>query len=286
MWWRWLLLLLLTAPASLSSPHQQPNPAPPSFVHRCELDDSEEVLLSLDAAAAAGVQQHARRSSRQARRVPRTPFFGVELVIEAAEAVRRAQIEAYSARLAPFANSLAEMAESVRSSTLRERLRAKAARLAPHWQANVEALEGVLLRPFPLARAIGSGSNSSSPAGSAGASQIAAEEEEDPEEAARRYRASSRGYDDVEQVLTHVVRDWSSEGEAVRRKTFQPLVAELQRCLGLRGGGGGGNDSAAAAEQPAAGPTMGRRRWLPEVLVPGAGLGRLALEIALGVRRA
>ena len=61
----------------------------------------------------------------------------------------------------------------------------------------------------------------------------------------------------VRSTLRQFAREWSAEGAAERRESFDPLLAELEARLPL-------------AEQ--AKP--------PRVLVPGAGLGRLAYEVA------
>ncbi|XP_043200416.1 carnosine N-methyltransferase-like [Amphibalanus amphitrite] len=63
----------------------------------------------------------------------------------------------------------------------------------------------------------------------------------------------------VSSVLRQVVRDWSVEGEAERRQCYQPIVDEIQRRFPPTG------DTPLSSIQ---------------VLVPGAGLGRLAFEIA------
>jgi len=59
-------------------------------------------------------------------------------------------------------------------------------------------------------------------------------------------------YDSTGQVLAHIVRDWTSEGRTVRQSLYPWCIQQLKR---------GNND----------GP----------VLVPGAGLGRLAYDIAV-----
>ena len=62
-------------------------------------------------------------------------------------------------------------------------------------------------------------------------------------------------------ILRNIVRDWAQEGAEERRQTYDPILRELRRKFPDR-------------------LTSGRA---PSCLVPGAGLGRLALEIsALG----
>lgn len=64
--------------------------------------------------------------------------------------------------------------------------------------------------------------------------------------------------DKVRSTLLTCMRDWSAEGAAERESCYAPLVAALQAELPV-----------SASEKP------------PRVLVPGAGAGRLALEVAL-----
>lgn len=59
-------------------------------------------------------------------------------------------------------------------------------------------------------------------------------------------------------VLKNLVRDWSAEGAAERSQSYGRMLTELTKRLGP-----------AKDDQPP-----------PNVLVPGAGLGRLCLEIA------
>ena len=67
---------------------------------------------------------------------------------------------------------------------------------------------------------------------------------------------SFSSYNDAVQVLTHLYRDWTVEGQEVRRKTYGPILQAVARLLPRAGGG--------------------------KILVPGAGLGRLAFELAVG----
>ena len=68
----------------------------------------------------------------------------------------------------------------------------------------------------------------------------------------RRRRISAvASYESAAQILAHLARDWSRAGDAARRRTYAPVLRALRR----------------------------ERRKL-RVLVPGAGLSRLAYEIA------
>ena len=64
--------------------------------------------------------------------------------------------------------------------------------------------------------------------------------------------------DKVKSMLTHLYRDWSEEGKEERITCYTPLLQELERLY----------------------PQIERRNTI-KVLIPGAGLGRLAYEIAL-----
>ena len=68
----------------------------------------------------------------------------------------------------------------------------------------------------------------------------------------------------MQYVLKNLVRDWSAEGAPERTQSYGRIVKELQSRLG-------------GALKP------GEPR--PRVLVPGAGLARLCVEIAALVRR-
>ena len=76
------------------------------------------------------------------------------------------------------------------------------------------------------------------------------------------------GYSDGVQVLTHLLRDWAAEGAELRRRTYGPILRAVRRLVQPQpqreqGEGGGGGNGA-------------------RILVPGAGLGRLAFELAYG----
>ncbi|KAF4321551.1 hypothetical protein BBO99_00001022 [Phytophthora kernoviae] len=67
-----------------------------------------------------------------------------------------------------------------------------------------------------------------------------------------------RHFSKLKSTLHQFVRDWSDEGKREREMCYTPIVKELRRVLPVN------------ADSPSA----------PRVLLPGAGLGRLALEIA------
>lgn len=63
--------------------------------------------------------------------------------------------------------------------------------------------------------------------------------------------------DKVRCIIRNIVRDWAPEGEKEREQCYKPIIEELNRLFPIR-----------CKERP------------PSCLVPGAGLGRLALEIS------
>ncbi|KAL3844800.1 hypothetical protein ACJIZ3_002203 [Penstemon smallii] len=63
--------------------------------------------------------------------------------------------------------------------------------------------------------------------------------------------------DKVRCIIRNIVRDWASEGQKEREECYKPILKELERLFPSR-----------SRESP------------PACLVPGAGLGRLALEIS------
>eukprot|EP00927_Polykrikos_kofoidii_P074705 TRINITY_DN70731_c0_g1_i1.p1 TRINITY_DN70731_c0_g1~~TRINITY_DN70731_c0_g1_i1.p1 ORF type:complete len:396 (-),score=46.51 TRINITY_DN70731_c0_g1_i1:95-1282(-) len=71
----------------------------------------------------------------------------------------------------------------------------------------------------------------------------------------------SSSYGTLASVFLHLLRDWSAMCEHVKTSTYEPAIKELRQLLPPRQG----------LSQAGVGP---------EVLLPGAGLGRLALELA------
>eukprot|EP00897_Mesotaenium_endlicherianum_P008090 jgi/Mesen1/7309/ME000374S06667 len=78
----------------------------------------------------------------------------------------------------------------------------------------------------------------------------------------RRRRVPSADVDKVRCVLRNIVRDWAAEGAIERQQCYGPILAELTRLYPMHKRLG-----VEASQQPTC-------------LVPGAGLGRLALEIS------
>lgn len=77
------------------------------------------------------------------------------------------------------------------------------------------------------------------------------------DEAGGPSRTTARQVDKVNTTLHQLVRDWSDEGEEERRQSYGAVVEELERLC----------------------PVDADNKGILRVLVPGAGLGRLAIEI-------
>lgn len=101
--------------------------------------------------------------------------------------------------------------------------------------------------------------------------------------AATRNRVSAEDVGRVRYALRNLVRDWGVEGAVERAQSYGLIVAELtQRVLGGWGAsslgglsiGTGVGSSPLGAPEPPRGPPKP-----PKVLVPGAGLGRLCLDL-------
>lgn len=81
-------------------------------------------------------------------------------------------------------------------------------------------------------------------------------------------------------ALHQVAREWSAEGKPERDASFGRILRALAEHLPAKPGGEAGKGGAASAGHAAAadsGPDRGSR---PRVLVPGAGMGRLVLDVA------
>jgi len=70
-------------------------------------------------------------------------------------------------------------------------------------------------------------------------------------------KIGSQAYASMGSLFLHLFRDWSSACEHVNVDVYQPIVQELRKLVPVRAGG-----------------------KAPTVMLPGAGLGRLAYEIA------
>lgn len=71
-------------------------------------------------------------------------------------------------------------------------------------------------------------------------------------------RTTARQVGKVSTTLHQLMRDWSAEGEEERKQSYAPVLEELEKRLPV------------SPDMPGA----------LKVLVPGSGLGRLAMEIA------
>ena len=103
--------------------------------------------------------------------------------------------------------------------------------------------------------------------------------------------ASNEDIDKVKSTLKQLYRDWAKEGEGERIKCYKPVLDELCDRFPLNGddsvGGGGGvgvGEEGEEVEEVEGGDgdcnqSRSRRRDQVRVLVPGAGLGRLAFDI-------
>lgn len=80
---------------------------------------------------------------------------------------------------------------------------------------------------------------------------------DDDDVAERPSRTSARQVGKVNTTLHQLMRDWSCEGEEERRQSYGVVVEELERLC----------------------PVNSDKNQAVKVLVPGAGLGRLTMEI-------
>lgn len=77
-------------------------------------------------------------------------------------------------------------------------------------------------------------------------------------------------YDSIEQVLIHLNRDWSPKGKSTRENLYEAIIEKLQMALPTKNNYSSKGESVCDDRN-----SIGIR-----VLVPGAGLGRLAIEVA------
>jgi len=85
--------------------------------------------------------------------------------------------------------------------------------------------------------------------------------------------ASASGYDNADQLLAHLARDWSSWGAEARRRTHRPVLRALRAYVRSH------RRESRATRTSASSNTEGAPGRL-RVLVPGAGGCRLAWEVA------
>eukprot|EP00624_Nannochloropsis_granulata_P004983 evm.model.NODE_35244_length_30808_cov_23.771132.4 len=83
---------------------------------------------------------------------------------------------------------------------------------------------------------------------------------------------TSSSYNDAIQILTHLYRDWTDDGQDLRRKTYTPILRAAARLFQPP------SPSTAHTDK------MADKIEEKHILVPGAGLGRLAFELAFGQR--
>jgi N2227-like protein len=98
--------------------------------------------------------------------------------------------------------------------------------------------------------------------------RFASTDQQSPTKAAAADVTGAAAYSDCYAVLTHLVRDWSDDGAAARRAVYEPILKLLSRHVPTIAA------AAAAAEVDSV------RAAPPLLLVPGAGLGRLCVELA------
>ena len=177
---------------------------------------------------------------------------------------------------------LTEAGDTAGGSFLSQRLEEKIATSARLLEQNAFALER-LLRPFPVA-SLPNATNSSSgsrftfPPSDEGGGRSPAPGP--PTRSIARYipphrpggsdaddaeEGDDESYDSASHVLAHLARDWTASGAPIRSETHDWIVAQLL-------------DRHRRREQPA---RAGEASPLSPVLVPGAGMARLAFDIAL-----
>lgn len=125
------------------------------------------------------------------------------------------------------------------------------------WEANAELLWRLLRLPAPICALPDIRSTTQEEeAATRGGTQT----NEDPQGSVTPTSTST--YNDGVQVFTHLYRDWSADGHDIRRKTYDPILRAVARLFPR---------SSSSSSPPAT-----------KILVPGAGLGRLAFELAYG----
>lgn len=98
-------------------------------------------------------------------------------------------------------------------------------------------------------------------------------------ESSSRESTRHSAQDKVRSTLRSFVRDWSEAGAAEREACYTPCLEALERHLPYQGNN---TSSSGTEESHGDSETKGKKRdrGNVNVLVPGCGLGRLAMEIA------
>ena len=148
--------------------------------------------------------------------------------------------------LPPLAAMKVRCDDDRRLAGLLPRFAAQEERIVTAWKSNTRALRD-LIRPFNPVVAL------ASEAEECGAADVGRRNPDFRERRDARWSSTCDGYSRGESIISHLIRDWSDECDAVRTSTYAPVVVALRRYL------------------PAAAAT---------VLVPGAGLARLPYDIA------
>lgn len=96
----------------------------------------------------------------------------------------------------------------------------------------------------------------------------------------KRSPESDTAQDKVRSTLRSFVRDWTKEGEDERNACYAPCLEALERYFPQKGDTGGKVVEIMTDEEDVKLCRKTRERSEVKVLVPGCGLGRLAMEIA------
>lgn len=96
----------------------------------------------------------------------------------------------------------------------------------------------------------------------------------------KRSPESDTAQDKVRSTLRSFVRDWTKEGEDERNACYAPCLEALERYFPQKGDNGGKVVEIMTDEEDVKLCRKTRERSEVKVLVPGCGLGRLAMEIA------
>jgi hypothetical protein len=209
-------------------------------------------------------QVSARPSTKQTKsEVAYTPYFLFEPYTTFGQSLIERHLERHSEDLSAalrrydlLSDGLHAQEKGAAFSQLREVLDRRREQLRYKWLINAEALAKVLT-PLVATLVIADSTceegdlQGSAPTAAPGTAQTPGKLEVDLD-----LLTSSMQYDSWQQVLAHLARDWSTSARPVRENVHRPILQALARIR-----------QTSAAKQI-------------RVLVPGAGLGRLAFEIA------